>query len=68
MWDYGSNTRTVSGGTYLGTDPGQGTYLLHAGRITMTLDTHVPHTVAGHHEVFFGGGIDAVMCAALAGS
>ena len=67
VWDYAANTRTVSGVAYIGTERGQGTFMQDAGRITMSLDTHVAEFVAGPHEVFFGGGIDAVLCAALAG-
>jgi hypothetical protein len=68
VWDYGSNTRTVVGVAYIGTERGAGTYLQDTGRITMTLDTHVAQFVAGPHEVFFGGGIETVLCAALAGA
>lgn len=59
--DYASNTRTVTGGVFM-----SGAFIKDAGRIAMTLDTRVAEFVAGHHEVFFGGGIDAVICAALA--
>lgn len=66
VWDYGSNTATASGAVYIGTERGQGTYVQDTGRIVMTLDTRVAQFVAGPHEAFFGGGIDAVLCAALA--
>lgn len=64
--DYGSNTRTMSGAVYVGTERGRGTYVQEAGRITMTLDTRVAQFVAGPHEAFFAGGIDPAVCAALA--
>jgi hypothetical protein len=32
----------------------------------MTLDARVAQFVAGPHEAFFGGGIEAVLCKALA--
>lgn len=66
VWDYGSNTVTGSGGVYIGTEPGQGTYVQDTGRIVMTLDTRVAQFVAGPHGAFFGGGIEVVLCAALA--
>jgi hypothetical protein len=66
VWDYGSNTVTGTGGVYIGTEPGQGTYVQDTGRIVMTLDTRIAQFVAGPHEAFFGGGIEAVLCAALA--
>lgn len=66
VWDYGSNTVTGTGAVYIGTERGQGTYVQDAGRIVMTLDTRVAQFVAGPHEAFFGGGIEAVLCAALA--
>jgi hypothetical protein len=66
VWDYAANTRTVSGVAYIGTERGQGTYMQDTGRITMSLDTHIAEFVAGPHEVFFGGGIETVLCAALA--
>lgn len=68
VWDYGSNTRTGTGGVYIGTARGDGTYVQEAGRLTMTLDTRIAQFVAGPHEAFFGGGIEAVLCAALADS
>ena len=67
VWDYASNTRTVSGAIFVGTGAG-GTWVQDTGRITMTLDTRIAQFVAGPHEAFFGGGIDPVACAALAGS
>jgi hypothetical protein len=49
-------------------DGHDGGRLFHdAGLIRMTLDTHELLFVAGPHEVFFGGGIDPLTCAALAG-
>ena len=67
VWDYASNTRTLSGAVFVGTEPGAGTYVQDTGRITMALDTRVAQFVAGPHEAFFAGGIDPVVCAALAG-
>lgn len=66
VWDYASNTRTLNGAVFIGTTPGGGTYVQDTGRITMTLDTREAQFVAGPHEAFFGGGIDPVVCAALA--
>jgi hypothetical protein len=65
VWDYASNTRTVSGRVWDGHDGGK--LFFDAGRIEMTLDTHEAFFVAGPHEIFFGGGIDPFACAALAG-
>ena len=65
VWDYASNTRTLSGVVFIGTSPG-GTYVQDTGRITMTLDTREAQFVAGPHEAFVSGGIDPVVCAALA--
>ncbi len=46
--------------------PGEGKAFQDTGLITMTLDTHEALSVAGPHEVFFGGGLDAMVCAWLA--
>jgi hypothetical protein len=66
VWDFTSNTRTISGKVFLGTGEGGGTWVQDTGRITMTLDTKEPRFVGGPHEAFFGGGIDVLACAALA--
>jgi hypothetical protein len=66
VWDYASNTRTLSGAVWMVHQPGKGTVVQDVGRITMTLDTRVAQFLAGKKEVFFGGGIDVVVCAALA--
>lgn len=66
VWDYASNTRTISGKVWHGTTNGGGTYVHDTGRITMTLDTREPLFVAGPHEAFFAGGVDVPVCAALA--
>ena len=66
IWDYRTNTRTVNGKVFLGTQRGGGTYTHDTGRIVMTLDTREASFVAGPHEAFFGGGIDVPVCAALA--
>lgn len=65
VWDYASNTRTITGAVFVGNSPG-GKWVQDTGRITMTLDTRIASFVAGPHEAFFGGGLDAVACAALA--
>jgi hypothetical protein len=67
VWDYASNTRTLSGAVFTGTDPGHGTWVQDTGKISMTLDTFEAFFVAGPHEAFFSGGIDPVVCAALGG-
>jgi hypothetical protein len=64
VWDYVTNTRTVSSATIARTADGK--EFQDTGRIVMTLDTHEPSFVAGPHEVFFGGGLDKVVCEALA--
>lgn len=66
VWDYASNTRTMSGKVALGTQPGGGTYIQEVGRITMTLDTREVLFLAGPHEAFFAGGIDFPVCDTLA--
>lgn len=65
VWDYASNTRTINGAVFVGNSPG-GTWVQDTGRIVMTLDTRIASFVAGPHEAFFGGGLDAVACQALA--
>ena len=67
VWDYASNTRTLDGAVFTGTEPGHGTWVQDTGRISMTLDTYEAFFVAGPHEAFFSGGIDPVACAALGG-
>jgi hypothetical protein len=64
--DWGTNTRTLTGAVAVGTEPGEGIYVQDTGRITFTLDTREALFVAGPHEGFFAGGIDAVVCPALA--
>jgi hypothetical protein len=66
VWDYPSNTRTITGAVFVGNSPG-GTWVQDTGRIAMTLDTRIASFVAGPHEAFFGGGLDLVACKALAG-
>jgi hypothetical protein len=66
VWDYASNTRTISGSVFVGNAPG-GKWVQDTGRITMTLDTRIATFVAGPHQAFFTpGGLDALACAALA--
>jgi hypothetical protein len=67
VWDYASNTRTITGAVFVGSSPG-GTWVQDTGRITMTRDTRIASFVAGPHEAFFGGGLDVVACGALAGA
>jgi hypothetical protein len=67
VWDYAANTRTIYGKVWLGIAPGEGKAFQDTGLIRMTLDTHEPLSVAGPHEVFFGGGLDEMVCARLAG-
>jgi hypothetical protein len=67
VWDYASNTRTLTGIAFLGTVRGGGTYTQDTGRITITFDTRVTTFLAGPHEAFLAGGIDYTVCAALAG-
>jgi len=66
VWDYASNTRTLTGAVFMGMRPGKGTYIQDAGRITLTLDTRIAQFVAGKHEAYFGGGVDYAVCRALA--
>jgi hypothetical protein len=65
VFDWGSNTRTLTGAIFIGRDPGEGLYVQDTGRITITLDTRVAEFVAGPHQAFFGGGIETVLCTAL---
>ena len=67
VWDYASNTRTLTGVVYMGRTS-EGKAFQDTGRIDITLDTRGATFVAGPHDVFFGGGLDAVVCAALAGA
>jgi hypothetical protein len=66
VWDYASNTRTITGAVFVGNAPG-GNWVQDTGRIVMTLDTRIASFVAGPHEAFFGGGLDVIACRALAG-
>ncbi len=66
VWDFASNTRTLSGKVFVGTKQGGGTWVQDTGRITITLDTREVRFLAGPHEAFFAGGIDPVVCAELA--
>ena len=65
-WNWDEGTRTVTGTIFIGTQHGGGTYVQDTGLITLTLDTDEPVVVHGPHEAFFGDGIDAIQCAALA--
>ena len=65
VWDYASNTRTISGAVFVGNSPG-GNWVQDTGRIIMTLDTRIASFVAGPHEAFFGGGLDVIACRTLA--
>jgi hypothetical protein len=67
VWDYASNTRTLTGSVLVGNAPG-GKWVQDTGRITITLDTRIATFVAGPHQAFFtAGGLDALACDALAG-
>jgi len=66
VWEYGEGTRTLSGAVYVGNRQGAGTWVHDSGRITMTLEDRVASFLAGPKEVFLGGGLDAVACAAMA--
>ena len=66
VWDYGANTREMSGAVWIGNEPGAGTWVQEVGRIEMTLDEHIVTFMAGPHPAFFEGGIDPAVCAALA--
>jgi hypothetical protein len=66
VWDWGEGTRTITGAVLVGTKRGGGTWVQDTGLLTLTIDTDEPVVVAGPHEAFFGGGIDAIGCAALA--
>lgn len=68
VWDFASNTRSLDGKVFLATRPGDGVVIQDTGRITITLDTSEALFVAGPHGVFFGGGLDAVVCDELAAS
>lgn len=68
VWDFASNTRTMSGKVYLSTKSGAGIVIQETGRIVMTLDTREALFVAGPHKAFFAGGIDPAVCAELAAS
>ena len=64
VWDYTTNTRTATVNT-IGRTP-DGKAFQDTGRVVMTLDTREPSFVAGPKDVFFGGGLDKVVCDALA--
>ena len=66
VWEYGEETRTVSGAVYIGTRRGTGTWVHDSGRITMTLEDRIASFIAGPKEVFLGGGLDAYACRAFA--
>ena len=66
-FDYAADTRTLTGIVFMG-KTADGKVFQDTGRIVITLDTSEALFVAGPHDVFFGGGIDAMGCAALAAS
>jgi hypothetical protein len=66
VWNWGEGTRTITGAVLVGTQRGGGTWVQDTGLITLTIDTNEPVVVAGPHEAFFGDGLDAIGCAALA--
>jgi hypothetical protein len=65
VFDWPSNTRTLTGVVYMGTQPGSGTWVHDTGRITLDLDTSDVVSIAGRHEAYYGN-IDKISCDALA--
>jgi hypothetical protein len=66
VFDYASNTRTVSGKVWAGHD--QALLFHDVGRIAFTDgDTREPLFLARPHEIFFASDVDPFVCAALAG-
>jgi hypothetical protein len=63
-FDWAANTRTLTGVVFMG-KTAEGKAFQDTGRIVITLDTSEALFVAGPHDVFFGGGIDAMGCKAL---
>ena len=61
-------TRTVRGSIARGTQPGTGTYFQEAGQIVFQGGAGNVVFAAGRHDAIALGGINASLCAALAGS
>ena len=57
--------RTLTGATFIGNQPGAGTFIHDTGRIVIDLDTGEAISIAGPHEGFHNG-VDETVCAALA--
>jgi hypothetical protein len=64
-WDLVAGIRTLTGATFIGNQPGAGTFIQDTGRIVIDLDTGEAISIAGPHEGFQNG-IDETVCAALA--
>ena len=64
-WDLVAGIRTLTGATFIGTQPGAGTFIHDTGRIVIDLDTGEAIFIAGPHDGFHNG-IDETVCAALA--
>ena len=64
-WDLVAGTRTLTGATFIGNQPGAGTFIQDTGRIVIDLETGEAISIAGPHEGFHNG-VDETVCAALA--
>ena len=64
-WDLVAGIRILTGATFIGTQPGAGTFTQDTGRIVIDLETGEAISIAGPHEGFQNG-VDGTVCAALA--
>jgi hypothetical protein len=64
-WDLVAGTRTLTGATFIGNQPGGGTFIQDTGRIVIDLETGEAISIAGPHDGFHNG-VDETVCAALA--
>ena len=64
-WDLVTGIRTLTGATFIGNQPGAGTFIQDTGRIVIDLDTGEAISIAGPHDGFHNG-VDETVCAALA--
>jgi hypothetical protein len=64
-WDLVAGIRTLTGATFIGNQPGAGTFIQDTGRIVIDLDTGEAISIAGPHDGFHNG-VDETVCAALA--
>ena len=62
-YDLVDGTRTVTGRSFLVTDPGRGVVIHDTGRVVFDAPFHVVFT-AGPHDVLFGN-VDQLACTAL---